>query len=158
MAQSPVIGGPSTSTLVGVNAQTSLKKNTTISVGVQHISGQNGAAVSQFWQTQAQALAASSSMTSTVGLPSTTSSNLTSVNGSFTYNLSTKQDLSLTAQALDGNPGNVRQTSLGIGWHYHPDDRLTFSLDALKVKYLDSTDSAPNNSSLQLNAGLTWHF
>ena len=158
LAQSPEIGSPSSSTLVGINAQTSLKKNTTVSLGVQHISGQNGAAVNQLWQTQAQTMAASSTATPSVGMPSLNSTSLTALSSSFTYHLGEKQDLALTAAALQGDPGNVRQTALGIGWHYHVDDRLSFTLDALKVKYLDDTDAAPNNSSLQLNAGLTWHF
>lgn len=155
----PNLSGSSKNHLVGVGAKFSPVRNTTVSVDVQQLSGTTSEGVSQLLYTEAQsARSESATANSQIGIPVVTDNKLTRVSGSINYALADKHDIALTGEMLQGSgQSGARQSAVGIGWHYHADDDLTFALDARRVSYSDSNSGSAIHDN-QLSASLNFTF
>ena len=76
------------------------------------------------------------------------------------YPIRKNQDIFLTADTSrsSGFPSKSVKNSFGLGWDYHINDNLTFTLNAGRVQYRDEANESLNYGANQLNAQFSWHF
>jgi hypothetical protein len=150
---------PSSDTMTGAGVKYEASKLTTVSVNVQRLQGATSDGVNQLWQTVGQTQQAQGGTPSEFGAPTLTGTSLTAISGNVVYRLGKKDDFSASGELLNGNggAGDLHQCALGVGWHYHASDHLTYSVDAHHVQDTGTGNAGVNNDN-QLRATLSVKF
>lgn len=156
----PDLTAPSQSTLVGIGTQIGPIKNTTLNIDLQHIKGATPEGVNQLWQTEGQSHRSPTLMASSIGLTDVMGTTLNGISGSANYQLNDTNTLSLTSEFLGGSGplGRARRNAFGINWQYHPNENLTFSIFANRIRYFDNSSPEMNSKANELSAEFSWSF
>lgn len=156
----PDTHGTSLNNMVGLGAEAGLGK-ATMNLDAQRIWGNNSIGVAQMFQSEGQAhrqvvMAAADPLAG----QTITGNNMLTLAAKVTYPVAPKQDVFLSDELIrnSGFPSRSLKHTLGLGWNYHLNNQLTFTLNAQQLCYIDESNASLNYQARQLNAQMSWNF
>jgi len=152
--------GGSVSNMVGMTTDIGPLGKVKITLDAQHLWGETSAGVNQLLATQGAAMRTVRTQVEDQYATMATGNQLTTLAARVSYPIGQKQEVFLTADTMrsSGFPSQSVKNSFGLGWNYHINNNLTFTVDAGRVQYHDEANQSLNYGANQLNAQFSWNF
>ena len=153
--------GGSVSNMVGIHSDIGPLGKVKLSVDGQYLWGETSDAVNQmYYSTAASMRSVRVPIEEQYAQGAATGNRLTTLAARISYPIRKNQDIFLTADTSrsSGFPSKSVKNSIGLGWDYHINENLTFTLNAGRVQYRDEANESLNYGANQLNAQFSWHF
>lgn len=153
--------GGSVSNMVGIQADIGPIGKVKLAMDGQYLWGETSDAVNQLYYTTAASMrTVRVPIEEQYSLGAATGNRLVMLAARISYPIRKNQDIFLTADTSrsSGFPSKSVKTSIGLGWDYHINENLTFTLNAGRVQYRDEANESLNYGANQLNAQFSWNF
>jgi len=153
--------GGSISNMLGIHSDVGLLGKLKLALDGQYLWGETSEAVNQmYYSTAASMRSVRVPIEDQYTQGGATGNRLTTLAARLSYPIAKNQEIFLTGDTSrsSGYPSKSLKNSFGLGWDYHINDNLTFTLNAGRVQYQDDANESLNYGANQLNAQLSWHF
>ncbi|MHB9106131.1 MAG: hypothetical protein ACYDCO_03655 [Armatimonadota bacterium] len=152
--------GGSVSNMVGIHSDIGPLGKVKLSMDAQHLWGETSEAVNQMLYSSAASMRSVRVPIEAQYAQAATGNRLTTLAARISYPIAKNQEIFLTGDTSrsSGYPSKSVKNSFGLGWDYHINENLTFTLNAGRVQYRDEANEGLNYGANQLNAQLAWHF